>query len=199
MHQHPFIDGEFWVFPDGRRVLRQVGAEDPPADDPPKEEDPPENDPPEEDDEPFDLERAKAKIAKSNSEAANLRQRLKELEPLAQKAKDLEESQKTDLQKATDAKDAAAKEASAAKQEAARLRVALKKGLTESQAKRLVGETEEDLEKDADELLESFKPDDDGPEPRRRPRERLRPGAAPGAEPEKNDPASLAAEVPRGW
>lgn len=37
-----------------------------------------------------------------------------------------------------------------------RLRVALRKGLTEVQAKRLIGDSEEDLEADADELLESF-------------------------------------------
>jgi len=37
-----------------------------------------------------------------------------------------------------------------------RLRVALKKGLNESQAKRLIGKTEEELVKDADELLASF-------------------------------------------
>lgn len=40
--------------------------------------------------------------------------------------------------------------------EVLKLRVALKKGLTETQAKRLVGTTEEELEKDADELVESF-------------------------------------------
>ena len=54
------------------------------------------------------------------------------------------------------------------------------------------------MEKDADELLESFKKEDDeeGQEPRRRPQERLRPGAAPGAEPEQSDPAALAERVP---
>jgi hypothetical protein len=80
-----------------------------------------------------------------------------------------------------------------------RLKVALKKGLTESQAKRLIGDTEEDLEKDADELLASFKDStsDDGQGPSRRPRERLRPGAAPSAEAEETDPIKLAAKVPR--
>lgn len=40
--------------------------------------------------------------------------------------------------------------------ETLKLRVALRKGLSEVQAKRLVGDTEEELVKDADELLESF-------------------------------------------
>jgi predicted RNase H-like nuclease (RuvC/YqgF family) len=40
--------------------------------------------------------------------------------------------------------------------EVLRLRVALKKGLSETQAKRLVGKTEEELEADADDLLASF-------------------------------------------
>jgi len=50
---------------------------DPPA--PDDEDAPPEG-------EPFDVERAKAKIAKANSEAASLRKRLKELEARAAKA-----------------------------------------------------------------------------------------------------------------
>jgi transposase len=40
--------------------------------------------------------------------------------------------------------------------DARRLRIALRKGLTEIQAKRLVGETEEELEKDAEDLVSSF-------------------------------------------
>jgi hypothetical protein len=40
--------------------------------------------------------------------------------------------------------------------EVLRLRVALAKGLTEAQAKRLLGSTEEELSKDADELVASF-------------------------------------------
>jgi hypothetical protein len=41
-------------------------------------------------------------------------------------------------------------------EELLRLRVALKKGLNDSQAKRLIGTTEEELLADADELLKSF-------------------------------------------
>jgi hypothetical protein len=90
--------------------------------------------------------------------------------------------------------------AQSAQREAARLRVALKKNLTETQARRLVGDTEEELEADADELLASFKNDDDGDrEPLRRPRERLRPGSrtSSDSDDDENDPAKLAALVPR--
>jgi hypothetical protein len=49
--------------------------------------------------EPFNEVRAKAKIHKANTEAANLRRRLKELEPLAAKAKELEDAQKTEAER----------------------------------------------------------------------------------------------------
>jgi hypothetical protein len=129
-----------------------------------------------------------------------------ERDELKTKNKEFEDASKSDQERLAERASNAETTAKTATAEAARLRVAVKKGLTETQAKRLVGETEEDLEKDADELLADFRKDDgdgdgDGGQepPQGRPRERLRPGAAPGAEPEKEDPASLAAEVPRGY
>jgi hypothetical protein len=157
--------------------------------------------------EKFDEAKAKAALSKKNSEAANLRKRLKELEPLAKKAKELEDEQKSESE-LTEAKTTAEKEAAEVGREAARLRVALKKGLTETQAKRLVGDNEEELEADADELLASFKPaqeesredeTEEQQEPPRRPRERMKPGAVRSAEPDETDPAKLAADVPRGY
>jgi hypothetical protein len=153
----------------------------------------------------FDEATAKAALKKKNNEAANLRKRLKELEPLAKKAKVLEDAQKSEGERLTEAKTASDKEASDAKQEAARLRVALKKGLTETQAKRLVGETEEELEADADDLLNSFKPAEEeaeeeesqeDAETKRRPKEKLRPGATPSAEEEETNPRKLAEGLP---
>ncbi len=157
--------------------------------------------------EQFDEARAKADLSKKNRENANLRARLKELKPLAEKAKELEDAQKSESEKLTEAKTSAEKKALEAGQEAMRLRVALKKGLTETQAKRLVGETEEELEADADGLLESFKPkeddetqEDESTETKRsRPRERLKSGTAPSAEPDETDPAKLAAAVSRDY
>lgn len=68
--------------------------------------------------EPFDRARAEAKIRKANAEAKNLRDRLKELEPLARKAQELEDAQKTEQQRLTEqltaAQERAAKAARAA-------------------------------------------------------------------------------------
>lgn len=82
--------------------------------------------------------------------------RLKELEPLAAKAQQLEDSKKTETEKLGEKLTAAEKRAVEAEQKALRLEVAAAKGLTQAQAKRLVGATKEELEADADELLASF-------------------------------------------
>lgn len=52
--------------------------------------------------EPFDRKRFEAELRKKNSEAMNLRRRLKELEPLAQKARELEEAQKSEAERLQD-------------------------------------------------------------------------------------------------
>jgi hypothetical protein len=108
-----------------------------------------ESDEDEDDGTPFDAARAKAKIAKTNSEAKSLRDRLKAAED---KVKAFEDSNKTEAEKTAER----LKKAEADAAEALKLRVALDKGLTYTQAKRLVGSTVEELEADADELLESF-------------------------------------------
>ncbi len=144
-------------------------------------------------------ERAKANDAK-----------VRELEPLAKRAKELEDAGKSDMERLTGELQGHSVRADKAEQELMRLRVAVRKGLTEVQARRLVGSSEEELEADADDLMASFRPaappePDPEPEPsrsdnsRRRPQERLRPGAVPDAdtEPEETDPRKLAAMVPR--
>lgn len=79
----------------------------------------------------------------------------------------------------------AQEEAKTAQGNLLRLEVATEKGLTPQQAKRLQGETKEDLEADADEILETFgikqpaqqddnEQDDDDDEVRTTPRPRLR-------------------------
>lgn len=100
------------------------------------------------------------------------------------KVKQFEDASKSEQEKLDERATGAERRASTAEAEAARLRVALRKGLSETQAKRLIGETEEDLDQDADDLLASFRTEEEpAPEPSRRPRERLRPGAVPEAEP----------------
>src|SRR5690242_675195 len=83
--------------------------------------------------------------AKANAEAATRLQQF-------------EDRDKTEAQKLTERAEAAERRAAEIEGRALRLEVAAEKGLTPAQAKRLVGETREQLEADADELLETFKP-----------------------------------------
>jgi hypothetical protein len=194
------IDGKpWWLFDDGKLLpVIRGGADDgptDPTDDPDDKGDPK--------DEPFDEARAKEKIAKANREAANLRARLKEAEEKASKLDELEEAKKSDIDKAKDTAKQLEERASKAEGEALRLRVAMRKGLTDAQAKRLMGATEEELEADADELLATFKTGDSTGDDKdkgpgsRRPHERLRGGGGPTPEPEETDPRKLAEKVPR--
>lgn len=148
-------------------------------------------------DEEFDPEKAWKLIENLRGDNDSLKG---ERDDLRGKVKSHEDASKSDQEKLQERATGAETDAKQAKADAARLRVALRKGLTETQAKRLVGETEEELEQDADDLLESFRDaeGEQGSTPRR-PRERLRPGAAPGADPEPNDPAELAKSVSRDW
>lgn len=160
--------------------------DDPDPDTPPADE----NDPPD-DSQTFSAEY----VRKLREEAARHRREAREAQA---RAAEYENQNKTEAQRLEDRATGAESRAVAAERELARTKVALRKGLTEAQAKRLIGDTEEELEADADELLATFQTDDDGQDPlRRTPRERLRPGATPPAEPEETDPAKLAALVPR--
>ena len=74
------------------------------------------------------------------------------------------------------------------------------KGLTPAQAKRLQGATRDELEADADDLLETFKPAEGvKPPPGGKPTERLTGGGDPTEEPVELDPRKLAAGVRRGY
>ena len=103
--------------------------------------------------EEFDRERAIAKIRKANSEAKNLRERLKKFEDAE---REREEASKSELQRAVERAEAAEKKLAELEFNALRNEIALSKGLTPAQAKRLQGATKEELESDADELLETF-------------------------------------------
>lgn len=100
---------------------------------------------------------------------------------------------------------ARADKAERAASEVIRLRVALTKGLTESQAKRLQGETEEELSADADDYLKDLKPageaedDDDADEAQLRQtpiQKGVRSGGDPLGQLDTYDPVKHAAE---GW
>lgn len=96
----------------------------------------------------------KAALRKANKEAQDLRLKLQTFE----------DRDKTEAQKLTDRAEAAEKRAVDLESRALRLEVASERGLTSAQARRLVGSTREELEADAAELLETFKPPSDGRE-----------------------------------
>lgn len=133
-------------------------------------------------DEPFDASRAKEKIAKANREAQQLRERLKALEPLAQKAQEMEDAQKSESERVAEKLTAAEQRAQAAEARLMLAEVAQEKGLTPAQAKRLVGTTREELLADADDYLASL-PVSPEPPTSRTPVAALRPGALPNAAP----------------
>ncbi len=124
------------------------------------------------------------------------RQKFGDYETLKSKAlklDELEQSTKSEQEKLTDKLTGAEQRALQAEALALRLDVALEKapeGMPIAQirklAKRLTGDSREDLEKDADELFADFAPTDDTATLPRRPRERLRTssGAPVDAEPD---------------
>jgi len=86
------------------------------------------------------------------------RARIKELEPLAAKAREADEAAKTQAQKDAEAKAAVERERDEARADLLRMQVAAAKGLPAELAVRLRGSTEDELAKDADELLKLVKP-----------------------------------------
>lgn len=101
--------------------------------------------------------------------------RLKELEPLAKRAQELEDASKSEAEKLTERLTAAEQRAVAAETNALRLEIAGEKGLTPTQAKRLIGSTRKELEADADDLLATFAPAaPPAPKPGSRPKENLK-------------------------
>lgn len=153
--------------------------------------------------EDFDAERAWKLTQKLREEAKTAK---KDASDARAKVKEFEDKDKSEAQKHEERATSAEQRAAEAEGSALRIEVALDKapeGMAIAQirklAKRLTGTTKEELEADADELFADFVPDNGGGtgSPTGRPRERLRPGAVPAAEAEENDPAKLAAQVPR--
>lgn len=105
------------------------------------------------------------------------RARIKELEPLAAKAREADEAAKSQAQKDAEARAAVERERDEARMELLRMNVAMSKGLTPELAARLRGNTEAELAKDADELLKLVTPP--AQQSSSRPVADLRPGALP--------------------
>ena len=88
----------------------------------------------------------KKALNKANKEAETLRLRLKEFE----------DRDKSELQLLQEERDALKAKTATLELEQMRREVADEKGLTPAQARRLVGSTREEMESDADEILEAF-------------------------------------------
>lgn len=132
--------------------------------------------------EEFDAERAKAKIAKQNSEAKNLRTRVKELEAYEAKVREIEEAQKSEAQKIQERADKAEQRAQAIEAELIRERIARRHKIDDDDLDLLGTGTEEQLEARAKKIAalkaaaaerEATAPPSD------KPVEKLRPGATP--------------------
>jgi hypothetical protein len=119
-----------------------------------------------------------------------LRKANKEAEEYRLRVREFEEAQKSEEQKLTERLSELETTARTSTSEAARLRVALRKGLPETLVDRLRGDTPEEIEADADQLLELVAADQ-RPSVSRRPQEQLRPGAS-GTTDEPVDTSSLA-------
>ena len=122
-----------------------------------------------------------------------------------QRLKAASDASKSEMDKLREQLAALEKRTAEAERKALLAEVAQAKGLTPAQARRLQGNTREELEADADDLLAAFgaarKQDEGGSGDDKatvgvfgRPKERLKPGAAPDAEPEPS-PDDLADQV----
>jgi hypothetical protein len=129
----------------------------------------------------------------------------KELADARKRLKDIDDKGKTDTERLTEAHKEAASRAEKAESSFLALTVAMDRAPAHATleqvrkvAKRIRGESEEELEADADELFEMVvpapKPDDTTTKKRvpTNPRTRLRGGADPEEEPEENNPRKLA-------
>lgn len=143
---------------------------------------------------------ARDALSKANKEAASYRKKAQEAEPILKKYQESEDAKKSETERLTANLTAAEERAKSAELKHLKLEIGLAKGLTAAQCKRLTGETQEELEADADDLIEAFggsKSKDDKGKLSGRPREKLRGGGDPEDEPEETDPRKLAAKIPR--
>lgn len=123
-----------------------------------------------------------------------LEDELKELRPLAAKAKEAEDAKKGEVERLTEQLAAATRERDAAMVDRDKFKVGLAKGLSLTQAKRLVGTNEDEFTADADELITDLgtKPGEAKPAPTGKPREQLKPGSGdPDAPVEETDVKKL--------
>jgi hypothetical protein len=133
---------------------------------------------------PDEARKMRAALKRANKEAETARLKLKERE----------DADLSEIERATKAAADAEARAQRAETEALRLRVGAAKGLTVGQTRRLIGDTQEELEQDADALISDLggttKPGD-------RPKEKLVSGTTRSSQTEELDPRKLAEQIPR--
>ena len=126
---------------------------------------------------------AREKIAKTNREAKSLRERLKEAEPLVAAAREAEEANKSELQRATERAQQLESDLVSERVRSQRFALAANYGISEDYQRYIVGDTPEEREEAAvgiAHLLESARGNQQAPPPPTdRPIGSLRPGASP--------------------
>ena len=126
-----------------------------------------------------------AALQKERDQRKALEKQIRELKPLAAKARELEEASKSELDKAAERAAAAEARAAAAEAQLVRKDIAAAKGLKPEAAEFLTGTTPEEIEASADKLL-ALMPEQQRPPGR--PVEQLQSGAVPAANQAPQDP-----------
>lgn len=135
---------------------------------------------------------AQKQINDLRAESAKHRVANKELTEKATRLDEIEDASKSELEKLTEKATTAEQRAEALEAQLLRLEIAAEKGLSKKQAARLQGKTREELEADADELIEVF-----GSKAKSRVEPNLKPAGAGDELPDETDPAKLAARIAR--
>jgi len=122
----------------------------------------------------------------------------RQLREMQAQLQELTDKDKSEVDRLRDQLAQVTKERDTAASTLVRSEVAMAKGLSAAQAKRLVGSTREELEADADEILEAFTSPSGGttPPPGQRPTEDLKGGSDPTSTPEP-DIRKVIADIPR--
>lgn len=117
----------------------------------------------------------------------------------AKRLAEIEDEKKSETERLTEAQKQLEKRAVDAEARALRYEVALEKGVPTKLMKFLTGESQEDIEAAADELLEAISDKESQTDNGGKPKERLRAGAvSDDTDPEVTDPRKLAEQIPRG-
>lgn len=133
-----------------------------------------------------------------DSERKARREAERQLKEMEARLQEIEDKDKSEVDKLREQVEQLKSEASEATMRAMRADIAAEKGLSAAQAKRLVGASREELEADADEILEAFPASGVTPPPSNKPRPDLRGGTDPTGDSVDVDMRSVVESIPRG-